>query len=347
MIPSPKFGLIHFPFECISVARLFLPFFIILLPFLLRADSSDSSATTPRTPVIVDTDLGDDTDDYWALACALKDPQLDVKLVTTTYGKQQYRGTLIAKFLTAAGRTDIPIGLGAGPDGKGNQQGWLGDFTMAGYHGKVDQDGAQAIIDTINSSPTPVTVIAVGPLNTIGAALKKDPGIAAKANLVAMAGSFHIGYGQKPGQIVEYNVWRDIPDAKAVFSAPWKSIALTPLDTGGFVNLVGDRYNVLLPNHDPLLQTLLSCTASAHGATDPAKLNYSGSGCDLVAVLLAERNPARFTNLEELKIIVDDSGKTNIDPSGRDMKVATTWKDLNGYLDYLDKILLLPTSPAP
>lgn len=347
MIPSSKFVLIHFPLECISGARFFLPVLITLLPFLLRADSSDSSTTATRTPVIVDTDIGDDTDDYWALACALKDPELDVKLVTTTYGKQQYRGTLIAKFLTAAGRTDIPIGIGAGPDGKGDLQGWLGDFTLAGYQGKVYQDGAQAIIDTINSSPTPITVIAIGPLNTIGAALQKDPGIAAKANLVAMAGSFHIGYGHKLGQIVEYNVWRDIPDAKAVFSAPWKSIAITPLDTGGFVSLVGDRYNILLSNHDPLLQTLLSCTAVAHGATDPAKLNFSGSGCDLVAVLLAEQNPARFANLEELKIVVDDSGKTNIDPSGRDMKVTTTWKDLNGYFDYLDKTLLLPPSPAP
>jgi inosine-uridine nucleoside N-ribohydrolase len=315
-------------------------------PTTAWADAADAGASVARTPVIVDTDIGDDTDDYWALAYALKSPKLDVKLVTTTYGKQQYRGALIAKFLLAAGRTDIPIGIGMGPDGTGGMQAWLGNFSLASYQGKVATDGVQAMIDTINSSPTPVTVIAIGPVNTIGAALQKDPGIAAKANLCAMAGSIRVGYGNKPGQIGEYNVCRDVQDAQRVFSAPWISIAITPLDTGDSVTLVGERYLALLPSHDPLLQTLLSVSAAAHRAPDPAKINFSGSGFDTVAVLLAEQDPSHFTNLEDLKIVVDPHGKTNIDPAGTAMKVATTWKDLNGYLDYLKQTMLLPPTPA-
>ena len=41
----------------------------------------------PKTPipVILDTDIGLDIDDVWALAFLLKCPELDVKLITT-YG---------------------------------------------------------------------------------------------------------------------------------------------------------------------------------------------------------------------------------------------------------------------
>ena len=66
-----------------------------------------------KTPVILDTDIGDDIDDTWALAMLLRSPELDPKLITTTYGKAEYRAKLIAKFLSTVGRTDIAVGLGA------------------------------------------------------------------------------------------------------------------------------------------------------------------------------------------------------------------------------------------
>jgi inosine-uridine nucleoside N-ribohydrolase len=329
--------------RCILLSFLMLAF----LPVHLRAAPVSSSApAAARTPVIIDTDIGDDTDDCWALVYALKDPEIDVKLVTTTCGKREYRGALIAKFLTIAGRQDIPIGLGAGPDpnNKTRMQNWLGDFTLAGYRGTVLQDGASAIIDTVNSSPALVTIIEIGPFNTLGAALEKDPTIAGRANFVAMAGSIHLGYGNAPGQAVEYNVWRDIDDAKRVLSAPWRSIAITPLDTGSSVSIVGARYARLLSAGDPLVGALLLNSALAHNVKDPATINFGGSGFDNVAVFLAEHNPSRLTNLEQLKIKVDDHGRTNIDPSGREMSVATSWKNLDGLLDHLVDTLLLPTS---
>src|SRR5437762_12789661 len=56
-----------------------------------------------RIPVILDTDIGDDIDDTWALVMLLKSPQFDVKLITTTNGKQDYRVSLLAKLLMIAG----------------------------------------------------------------------------------------------------------------------------------------------------------------------------------------------------------------------------------------------------
>jgi len=37
-------------------------------------------------PVILDTDIGDDIDDAYALALILRSPELDLRAVTTVYG---------------------------------------------------------------------------------------------------------------------------------------------------------------------------------------------------------------------------------------------------------------------
>ena len=66
----------------------------------------------PPIPIILDTDIGDDIDDTWALALALKSPELDVKLVVTDYGNTEHRAKIVARILEVAGRTDIPIGIG-------------------------------------------------------------------------------------------------------------------------------------------------------------------------------------------------------------------------------------------
>ena len=71
-------------------------------------DENAAKVPTKPIPVILDTDIGDDFDDTWALLFLLKSPQFDVKLVTTSCGRAEYRAKVIAKLLTVAKRTDIP-----------------------------------------------------------------------------------------------------------------------------------------------------------------------------------------------------------------------------------------------
>ena len=47
-------------------------------------------------PVILDTDIGLDVDDVWALVFLLRCPELDVKLITTATGDTRYRARLVA-----------------------------------------------------------------------------------------------------------------------------------------------------------------------------------------------------------------------------------------------------------
>ncbi len=68
-----------------------------------------------KTPVILDTDIGDDIDDTWALVYLLKSQSLAPKLITTVAGNTKKKGKIVAKILKIAGRTKIPIGFGVQP----------------------------------------------------------------------------------------------------------------------------------------------------------------------------------------------------------------------------------------
>ena len=67
-------------------------------------------------PVILDSDIGDDIDDTWALLMLLRSPQFDVKLVVSDFGNAIYRCRLFAKLLELTGHTHIPVGVGLDPD---------------------------------------------------------------------------------------------------------------------------------------------------------------------------------------------------------------------------------------
>ncbi len=302
--------------------------------------AQDTSAKA-RIPVILDTDIGDDIDDSWALAMLLKSPRFDVRLITTTQGLGTQRATIIAKYLTIAGRTDIPIGIGAEDDLKTGYKlkNWVGDFKLADYAGTVRADGVQALIDVINHSPAPVTVIVIGPLGTLGAALRKDPGIAAKANLTGMQGSVRKGYGTAPGPTPEYNVYSDIPDAKQVLSAPWRSIAITPLDTAGNVNLSGEGYQRVKRSPDPLLRALIASYMSFLKVDAAETISWSGTNFDTVGIYLSDPANRPLLNFEKLKITVTDNGLTLVSPNGNEMDVATSWKDRDAYNEHLTKVL--------
>jgi inosine-uridine nucleoside N-ribohydrolase len=306
-------------------------FLAAILPWLAPA-----SLAQP-IPVVFDTDIGDDIDDTWALAMLLKSPELDLKLVTTTCGKAEYRAKLVARLLTIAQRTDVPVGLGAGGrTGDGGQQAWVKDYSLEAYPGKVHQDGVQALIDLIKNSPTPITIISVGPSHTVAAALEREPGISSKAYFVGMQGSVRKGY-EGGAVCAEYNVKANVPAAQKALLALWKKTTLTPLDTCGLVKVSGARFESLKQSKDPLVQALLE---NYRIWAKKDKLTESSILFDTVAVYLAYPGAKPLLQLEPLSITVDKEGVTKIDPTGIPMAVATGWKSLDGYEDWLVRLLL-------
>ena len=303
------------------------------------AGAADTLAARPATiPVILDTDIGDDIDDTWALALLLKSPELDLKLVVGDYGKAPYRARLLAKLLERAGRTNVTVGMGLdiAPRGDGRQAAWVKGYDLKSYPGKVHVDGVQAIIDTIMNSPQPVTLICIGPVPNIAEALKREPRIAQHARFVGMQGSVRVGYDGAKQPQAEWNVKADPKALQQVFAAPW-DITITPLDTCGLVTLAGDKYRRVRDATDRNIADLIANYRIwlISEPTLPADMadQHSSTLYDTVAVYLAIRQDLCVMEKVGLRVAAD--GFTVIDPRAKPVNVASKWKDLGAYEDFL------------
>lgn len=231
---------------------------------------------------------------------------------------------LVAKILERAGRTDIPIGTGVKTkDEPTTQEPWIGDFSLDKYKGKVFDDGVQAMIDLINSAPTPITLLVIGPQTNIQEALKRDPEIAKKTRIVAMAGSVETGYNGKKGRDPEWNIFCDVPAARAVFAAPWK-IVWAPLDSCGTMILRGDKFAAVHDSQKPLARIVIE--------NYQAWINYkqhpqgqSSVLFDTVAAYLTFDES--LCQMKTIKLKIADNGATVPDESGRPVDCAMDWKD--------------------
>ena len=63
-------------------------------------------------PVIIDTDVGDDIDDAFALGLVLRSPELKVVGISTAFGDTDTRARLTDRFLAAIGDGAIPVTAG-------------------------------------------------------------------------------------------------------------------------------------------------------------------------------------------------------------------------------------------
>jgi purine nucleosidase len=193
--------------------------------------SSAQSSPNPAVPgkaspekVIIDTDIGDDIDDAFAVALALQSPELQILGITTTFGDTETRAKLLDRFLAEAGRPDIPIAAGAPTPPRGT-------FTQRRYAENnrfakpSHPDAVTFLLDQIRRNPGQITLLAIGPLMNVGAAIDKDPATFRKLKrVIMMGGSIKRGYGDfgfgpPPPPEPEWNILNDIPSAQKLFSA--------------------------------------------------------------------------------------------------------------------------------
>ena len=66
-------------------------------------------AQAAREKVIIDTDIGDDIDDAFALALAVKSSELEVLGVTTAFRDTETRARIVDRFLGETGHAEIPV----------------------------------------------------------------------------------------------------------------------------------------------------------------------------------------------------------------------------------------------
>ncbi|WP_238367220.1 nucleoside hydrolase [Mesobacterium pallidum] len=191
----------------------------------------------PKTPVIIDTDPGQD--DAFAILLALGAPELEVLGLTTVAGNMGLAQTTdnARRIVELAGRGAVPVHAGSDrpllraprpvPEihGETGIDGW--DWALA-KQGPAEGHAVDFIVRSVLAHPAPVTLIVLGPQTNIALALRREPRIADNiARIVFMGGGYFEGGNMSPA--AEYNILVD-PEAARIVLGAGIPVTAVPLD---------------------------------------------------------------------------------------------------------------------
>jgi purine nucleosidase len=289
-------------------------------------------ASAQRLKIILDTDIGGDIDDAWALGLAMQSPALDLIGVTITDGDTPARAKVACKLLHAGRRDDVPVAVGRKThDHPEFQFAWAEDFTAKQ---PVAQAAADFIVDTVRKQPGEITLVAVGPLQNVADALRKDPGIAKLfKRVVLMSGS--IGRSAWHAMAIpEWNVVSSTPDAQVVYAAGLP-LTTVPLDSTTYVTLK-DEERERLRKHDSPVTRSLEALYRLWLKSPTSRMTLH----DQLAVAETVRPGDFFGRKDTLALIVDDKGFTKIDAArGRPAAVCLEPKRDEFMRFYIDGLM--------
>ena len=125
-----------------------------------------------RIPILIDTDVGADIDDSFALLLAFGSHELGVRGVTTVGRDTHNKAMMLCRFLTMTGRRHTRVAEGAKPQPSRP----ITDLSKYYYHPDpifnrttkpVKESAAEFLYSRLKQQPKQVTVVALGPLTNI------------------------------------------------------------------------------------------------------------------------------------------------------------------------------------
>jgi purine nucleosidase len=271
-----------------------------------------------QSPVILDTDIGTDIDDAYALAALVHRPELDLLGVTTVSGDAAARARLAAKLLKVAGGKWARVAVYAGTSTATQymkQADWAAGYAAPNLH---ESGGVEFLRRTVDAHPGKVTLIAIGELTNVAALLESEPGIAPRIKAIAlMGGSIYRGYapGSKPEP--EWNIRSNVRAAQRVFRSG-VPLLVAPLDSTADLKLTPEMRVELFARGVPLNDALAALNSVwRHTNTWKAE---NPTLFDVLAVELAE--PRRPYSLRPLRIEVADDGMMQVVAGEPNARVA-------------------------
>ncbi len=175
--------------------------------------------------IIIDTDIGSDVDDAIALALAMKSPEISLEGITTVYGDTLLRARLVKKLLHLGGRDEVKVYAGIEQPLLRNREIW-----WTGHEGELLRDdeewhveqthGVDYIIETVMNNPGEITLVPIGPLTNIAAAIIREPRIARQVKeIIIMGGVVRLGEQAADLPYIEHNIKCDPEAASLLFSS--------------------------------------------------------------------------------------------------------------------------------
>jgi pyrimidine-specific ribonucleoside hydrolase len=298
--------------------------------------AQDATPTAAPVPLVIDSDMI--SDDWMATLFVLNDPQFDVKAITVTgagFADCEAGVRAALGMLALTNHTGIPVSCGSEDPLVGDNAPpaeWMTTIETVEALGlpeggePAEQDAVALFTSVIQESPEPVTVLALGPLTNVAAALEATPELADKIeNMVVMGGAVDVDGSSVSDEntSAEWNIYSDPHAARLAFESG-VPITLVPLDATNEVPVT--------PEFVEKLEAEKSTPAAEFVATllaNNAESIESGSYYfwdPLAAVVLA--NPDLVTLTPRNVTVVDvpgdpEDGRTKPDDNGPEILVAT------------------------
>lgn len=301
-----------------NILNAILPAVAVTLALLAPAQSTHAAAAGQ---VIVDTDIGDDIDDAFAVALLLNSPEFEILGFTTAWGDTGLRAQLLERLLRETGHGKIPVARGIVTTS-------MTPFTQARWaqRGGTPAQAPPAVdflLQQIRLHPGQISLIALGPLTNIGAAIARDPATFRQLKrVVLMGGSVRVGYrkseyvaSRPPDK--EYNIAADIPAAQKLFSSG-VPIVMMPLDSTQ-VRLDAVERNALFGHGSALTDAL---TLLYHQWSDSYQPWSSDTPTLFDAVPVAYLADRRICPTTALRIAVDQEGYTREEAGAANAEVC-------------------------
>ena len=322
--------------------------FCVLLVVLLsgiqppRIRAQSAPPPSAKTKIILDTDIGDDIDDAFALALALRSPEVEILGITTAWGDTALRARLVNRFLQETHAKPIPVIVGAPTKSVTNfsQADWAGQGQPSPQH----PEAVIFLLEQAAKFPGEITLVAIGPLTNIGEAFDKDAETFRKfKRVVLMGGSIRrgygdLGYGIDRGPQPEYNIYSDVAAAQKLF-ASGVPVFMMPLDST----------QLLL---DENKRTLLFATGSSLTNALAAlyfqwvRANRTPTATLFDAMAMAYVIDPKLCPVTEFHITIDEKGMTR-PTDGPPNASACLNSDSEKFFHFLLPRLMAPAKPNP
>lgn len=200
--------------------------------------------------VILDTDIGNDVDDIFALIMLAKMNEFKLLGVTTVYGDTKQQAQMTRLILDKAGRVDVPVFPGeeepirSGTNGvilrASHVSGGFPQDELAKIQVNVHESAVDFLIEQSKLYEGELEILAIGPMTNIARAVQKDPDFPKRIkHLTLMAGLIYPEENPVWLKIIsnhngEYNTVCDLGAADIVLSAGF-SMTLVNVDVTGQV----------------------------------------------------------------------------------------------------------------
>jgi len=263
--------------------------------------------------IVLDTDPG--IDDALALLIALNSPNLRIEAITSVVGNVSHAQahSNVKRLLEFVGVEDVPVCGGAerplfreyaGAEAVHGSSGLGGARLPEPRLRSREETAVEMILETADSLGKALTLLAIGPLTNIAAALLVDPGLAEKVSeLVIMGGAFGVtpyGWGNVT-PVAEFNIWHD-PEAAAIVFHSGIPITAIGLDT-----TTHPQYRLTKTMFEEIKQAGSRTSRLVVGMVENLVEKYDGMSLHDPQALAYVLDPSRFETVD-VRVDVETQG---------------------------------------